>query len=319
MDSVDPTPQDSEDSVIRYSWVDIHRFVDDMLSNLMLDLRQTGVYGIPTGGGVVAAILCSKFSNATPERVVPLDTPRPGCVIVDDIVDSGRTMGRFFSRGGHTCRALFSKPHSPSELCYGSRLVTQYIQFPWEHSGSPDDAVVRLLEYIGEDPTRDGLLDTPRRVTQALREMTSGLHQDPVKILSRSFECESDEMVVVRGIPFWSLCEHHLMPFYGTVDVGYIPTGKVVGLSKIPRAVGCLARRPQIQERMTTEIATSIFTATGLSPAGVGVVVRATHTCMCARGVRSHGNMVTSCLLGCIRDNEATRGEFLSLTRNGPN
>lgn len=177
------------------------------------------------------------------------------------------------------------------------------------------EAAVRvLLADIGEDIERDGLLDTPARFVRALHEMTSGYETDVAALLSTTFTDDYDEMVVVRGVDFHSLCEHHLLGFTGTATVGYIPQPGlgVVGLSKLARLVDAFARRLQVQERMTQQIAQAIDEH--LRPVGVGVVLRARHSCMGCRGVRKPGaEMVTSTLLGAMRDEPQTRAEFLSL------
>src|SRR5262245_15437847 len=176
-------------------------------------------------------------------------------------------------------------------------------------SANVEDAVVTLLRWVGEDPERDGLRDTPARVAKAWREMTSGYDDDPAEILSRTFDESSDEMIILRGISFYSTCEHHLLPFYGTATVGYLP-GKVVGISKLARLVECFARRLQIQERMTRQIAEAV--QTHLEARGVGVVLRAHHLCMGCRGVRQEETeMVTSSMLGTLRIDPASRSEFL--------
>ncbi|HMA29877.1 MAG TPA: GTP cyclohydrolase I FolE [Thermoanaerobaculia bacterium] len=178
-----------------------------------------------------------------------------------------------------------------------------------------EDAVVALLRMIGEDPSRDGLLETPRRVVQALREMTGGYGEDPSEILSKTFEESSDELIVLRGIEFHSTCEHHLLPFYGTASVGYLP-GKVVGISKLARLVHCFARRLQIQERLTRQIADAV--SEHLEARGTAVVVKAHHLCMGCRGVKLPGTeMITSAMLGTLREDAVTRGEFLRLTGAG--
>jgi GTP cyclohydrolase I len=173
-----------------------------------------------------------------------------------------------------------------------------------------------LLRYVGENPQRDGLLQTPDRVARAWLEMTEGYQLNPAQFLSTTFEGESDEMVVLKNIEFTSFCEHHLLPFTGVAHVGYLPSqGRIVGLSKLARVVDVYAKRLQVQERMTSEIANAIDSY--LSPAGVGVVVEGTHSCMCLRGVKkSGGSMITSHLRGTFRENPATRNEFLSLVRN---
>ncbi len=186
----------------------------------------------------------------------------------------------------------------------------EVLEFPTDSAAS--EAVTTILRFIGEDPSRDGLADTPERVLRAWREMTSGYGDDPAEILARTFDETSDEMVVLRNISFHSTCEHHLLPFYGEVSVGYLP-GKVVGISKLARLVDCFARRLQIQERLTRQIADSI--EEHLDARGVGVIVRAHHLCMGCRGVRQQNTeMVTSSMLGTLRSDPMARAEFLRLT-----
>jgi GTP cyclohydrolase I len=172
-----------------------------------------------------------------------------------------------------------------------------------------------VLRQLGEDPCREGLLRTPERVEQALRDLTSGYHKDIREIVNGAlFTVKYDEMVIVKDIEFFSLCEHHLLPFFGKVHVAYLPKDKVVGLSKIPRVVDMFARRLQIQERMTQEIAQSLQQV--LDPLGVGVVCEARHLCMMMRGVeKQHSGAVTSAMLGAFRDRKETRDEFLALVR----
>lgn len=176
---------------------------------------------------------------------------------------------------------------------------------------APLDAVRQLLAWVGEDPTRDGLLDTPKRVCKALREMTSGYDANIAEILSTSFDVQYDSMVVVRDVPFASMCEHHMLPFTGTATVGYIPTERIVGLSKLARLVDAYANRLQVQERMTNQIADALLTH--VQPLGCGVVVRGNHSCMCNRGIKKSGEMVTSTLHGAMRTDPIVRQEFLAL------
>lgn len=172
-----------------------------------------------------------------------------------------------------------------------------------------------LLVRLGEDPERDGLVRTPERMERALEYLTRGYQQDPEKILKDAlFDVSYDEMVIVKDIEMFSLCEHHMLPFFGKVHVAYIPNGKVIGLSKIPRLVDIFARRLQVQERLTTQIAETIQRA--IEPQGVGVVIEARHLCMMMRGVeKQHSAAVTSSMLGVFRDCQQTREEFLSLIR----
>jgi GTP cyclohydrolase I len=172
-----------------------------------------------------------------------------------------------------------------------------------------------LLEAIGEDPEREGLLKTPRRAAEALRYFTRGYHQDVKTVLNNAiFEEQYDDMVIVRDIEFYSLCEHHLVPFFGKCHVGYLPGGKIVGLSKIARLVEMFSRRLQVQERLTHEIAHALNDA--IQPRGVAVVMQARHLCMMMRGVEKQGSqMVTSAVLGAFRERDRTRDEFMSLLR----
>ncbi len=266
------------------TWADIRK--------MAIKLPPGRPYGVPRGGAILAALTGREA-----------DTPDEADYILDDLIDSGRTRAYW--------RSLYpSKPfHALIDKQRNGDL--EWITFPWEVEGKKDieDTVVRQLEFIGEDPTREGLLETPARVIKALGEMTQGYQDSPELILSKVFTQDYDEMVVLKDIEFWSLCEHHLLPFHGRIGIGYIPAGKIVGISKLARLVKCFSRRLQVQERMTQEIAKAI--QSHLKPLGVGVIVQATHLCMAMRGVEEPANMVTSCLLGAFRD--TARPEFLRL------
>lgn len=186
-------------------------------------------------------------------------------------------------------------------------------------STSTEELLRELLVRLGEDPDRQGLQQTPERMRKSLEHLTKGYKEDPDKTLQGAmFEVTYDEMVIVKDIEMFSLCEHHLLPFFGKVHVAYIPAGKVVGLSKIPRLVDIFARRLQVQERLTVQIAETIQKA--IQPLGVGVVVEARHLCVMMRGVeKQHSSAVTSHMLGSFRASDKTREEFLSLIRNGKN
>lgn len=182
-----------------------------------------------------------------------------------------------------------------------------------EETESVADLVRRMIVLLGEDPNREGLRRTPERFEKALRFLTSGYRQDPESILNGAmFSVCYDEMVVVKDIEIYSLCEHHLLPFFGKCHVAYIPSKKVIGLSKIARLVNMFARRLQIQERLTNQVATAIEQR--LSPEGVGVIIEARHLCMVMRGVeKQQSSAVTSAMLGAFRENKQTRDEFLAL------
>ncbi len=186
-------------------------------------------------------------------------------------------------------------------------------------SASYEELIREMLVRLGEDPEREGLIRTPARMQKAMQDLTRGYKEDPEALLRKAlFTVSYDEMVIVKDIEMFSLCEHHMLPFFGKVHVAYIPNGKVIGLSKIPRLIEVFSRRLQIQERLTTQIAETIQKT--IEPQGVGVVIEARHLCMMMRGVeKQHSSAVTSSMLGCFRDEEETRSEFLSLIRQRTN
>ncbi len=190
------------------------------------------------------------------------------------------------------------------------------MSFTGDQSDPIEGYVEGMLKELGEDPARDGLIKTPARVAEAMRFFTQGYQQDPIAILNGAlFDVDYDEMVLIRDIDFYSMCEHHMVPFFGRAHVGYIPDGKVVGLSKIARTVEMFARRLQIQERLTMEIADTIGSV--LQPRGVGVVVEAKHLCMMSRGIAKQNSFaITSSMRGTFESDSKTRSEFMELIRH---
>lgn len=270
------------------------------------------IYPIPRGGvPVVYALLPYVFLTV-------VDDPAVADIFVDDLIDSGRTRDRFMKEyPDKEFFALIDKTDGTQV----SKNASGWVVFPWEvtidgKDRSADDIVVRLLQYIGEDPTRGGLVDTPHRVLKAWQHWTSGYGADIPSIL-KTFEDGADscdEMVVVKDIPFYSHCEHHLAPFFGTVTVAYVPNGRIVGLSKLSRVVSAFARRLQVQERLTNQIADAL--QEHLAPLGVGIVVTARHLCMESRGIERQGSVtITSALRGVMRDSASARSEFLALSK----
>jgi len=209
---------------------------------------------------------------------------------------------------GESSDGAFADPQGLLEPALGAEPGSQRVE----------SAVREILSEIGEDPDRDGLLGTPERVHRMYRELTAGYHVDASRLVNGAiFEVDYSEMVVVKEIPFYSLCEHHLLPFFGSAAVAYIPRGRVIGLSKIPRIVEMFARRLQVQERLTQQIAD--FLQDQLQPRGVGVVIEATHLCAVMRGVRKPGTiMTTSAVLGLFRSADRTRAEFLAHLERRP-
>ena len=175
-----------------------------------------------------------------------------------------------------------------------------------------EDAVTSIILALGEDPAREGLVDTPKRVAQMYAEFFSGIDQDPSEVLTTDFQETHKDVVLLRDVPFFSICEHHFLPFYGSAHIGYVPSGRVVGASKLARSLDVLARRPQLQERLTDQLVDTLYTT--IQPEGVTAVLSAEHMCMSLRGVRKPGSkIVTSASRGSLRTNDATKREFLAL------
>lgn len=266
--------------------------------------NPTKLYGVPRGG-IPAAFAVQAGLVELSRPAVVVDNVMDADYIVDDLIDSGTTREQFSQACGTPFFALFHK-HDPAE----------WFVFPWEggSSGSQEDIVIRTLQAIGEDTTREGLRDTPTRVVKAWQTWFSGYSQKPADVL-KVFEDgaeQCDEMVIETDIPVYSFCEHHMAPIFGVAHVAYIPDGKVVGLSKLARVVDIYARRLQVQERLTNQIATAL--SDHLNPKGVGVILQCRHLCMESRGIERHGVVTTtSALRGAIKQEHETRAEFLSL------
>jgi GTP cyclohydrolase IA len=280
-----------------------------------LENRIVNIYGIPRGGIPTAYAILPFVDNG-----YVTDILAQAHVVVDDIVDSGATIQRYQNIPGKAPSpayiALINKQHDIKPLpTFPDNWRDCWIVFPWEETAEKgiEDHITRLLQFVGEDVTRGGLLETPARVAKAWQHWTKGYSQNAAEIL-KTFEDgaeKHDQMITVKDIPFYSHCEHHMAPFFGTADVAYIPNGKIVGLSKLSRLVGVFAHRLQVQERLTDQIADALME--GLSPLGVGVTVRARHLCMESRGVCQQGHhTVTTALRGAIKTNTVARQEFLN-------
>jgi GTP cyclohydrolase I len=270
------------------------------------------MFPIPRGGVPAAYAL-----KAADYRFEIVNDPAEADFFIDDLIDSGTTMQRWCDKYPEKpFIALIDKSGNT-----GSEFAKGWIVFPWERGDEKEtegieDNIIRLLQYIGEDPKRGGLLDTPKRVAKAWSDWSAGYGVD-IPALLKTFEDGADgcdEMVVVKDIPFYTHCEHHMAPFFGTATIAYIPDGRIVGLSKLPRVVNAFARRLQVQERLTNQIADAI--QTNLHPKGVGVVIRARHLCMESRGIQQQGHhTITSALRGVMRESAEARAEFLDLAR----
>lgn len=298
------------------TWAEARNLALELAERMANDYpEKRAICGVPRGGHFAALLI----AVAGYHHIV--DTPDEADIVVDDIIDSGKTREGWIAKTGKTFYALVDKL-DPTQG-YGELWVV----FPWERGDEGEggeDNVRRLLQVIGEDPDREGLRETPKRFIKSLKELCAGYQETPANHLTKSFDVKDadvgvgsyDQLIMSGPLPFTSLCEHHLALFEGHAWLAYIPSlskGRVVGLSKLARLLDGYAKRLQVQERLTMQIANDMEGV--LKPEGVAVVIRARHTCQCARGVRKDGRMLTSAMRGVFKTSESARNEFLQLTR----
>ena len=290
---------ESNDRSIKLSWKEIYNAIDLFLNKL--ENKKHKVYGIPRGGQVVAGML--GFCN---EKIIVVDNPNKADIIVDDLYDSGTTYNKW--------KKLY--PDKDFYFLFDKRekeYKGKWLEFPWEESGEKEveENVIRLLEFYGEDVNREGLKDTPKRYIKFFKEFLN-----PPEWNCTTFESEEyDEIIAQTNIPFYSLCEHHIAPFFGYATIAYIPDKRIVGLSKLARTLETFSRRLQNQERITTQIAE--FLKDKLNPRGVAVILKAKHLCMEMRGVKKHDTWTTtSKMIGFFKDDEKARNEIMQIHNN---
>lgn len=286
--------------MIRLTYQDLEQASYGLAATIPTTKYKT-IYAIPRGGLYPATVI-ARFLK------IPL-VEKPGdpttCLIVDDLEDSGSTIKPFLEKGYDTA-VLYSKEQPNSTYAF-ERIGQEWLEFPYEQTERDEaDNIIRLLETLGENPNREGLKETPQRVMKFYREFLT-----PPEFNFTTFDGETyDEMIIQKDIPFFSLCEHHLAPFFGTATVAYIPNGKIVGLSKLARTVDLYARKLQNQERITSQIAERLQEE--LEPLGVAVTLSARHFCMEMRGIKTHDVATTTTkLLGAFKDKPEARAEFL--------
>lgn len=272
--------------------------------------KYDGVFGIPRGGQYPASMVAQELGL---KMVYNPAEVTPSVMVVDDLVDSGKTMGDFREKFGCDFAAIYIKDGIPAMPDYfGSKMPREWLVFPDEHENDIEDNFRRFLEFVGEDPTREGLVETPRRMRKAYEEVFSGYRMDPKSLVKTFTQGTCREMVILRNAEYVSFCEHHMFPFFGHCSIGYIPNDKVIGVSKLARLLDCYAKRMQIQERLTSQIAD--FLEKELNARGVYVVCEGVHFCMKGRGVKKQdSSMITSAIRGEFMENAAMRAEFLSL------
>jgi len=264
------------------------------------------IYGVPRGGTILAAVMAENYPDC-----YQFVSHLPCHVIVDDIIDSGRTRDDY--------RKQF--PNVPFvaavDKTTGRDKDIGWVVFPWEEHLADEDAtdpVVRILEHIGENPRREGLLETPERIVRSWKELYSGYDQDPASVLKTFYDGACDEMVLLKDIEFYSMCEHHMLPFSGKAHIAYIPSGMVVGISKLARLLEIFSRRLQIQERIGQQVTAALMEH--LRPKGAACVLEAQHLCMTCRGIgKQHSVMVTSSLRGAFLKKPEARAELMGLIR----
>lgn len=293
--------------MIKISSNELKEMVKD-LSNKITE-KFENIYPIPRGGYAIAIEL-AKILNIpiiTNEKEITENT-----LIVDDLIDSGKTLKKFTQKKA----VLFVKNDKEKSVDYFvTKIINEWVKFPDEKENEIQEHLERILQYIGEDTSREGLLETPKRMQRAYDEIFAGYKQNPKDLMKTFTEGTCKEMVILKNCEFYSTCEHHFLPFFGHISIGYIPNKKVIGISKLARLVDCFSKRMQIQENMTTQIAECIMKE--LDAKGVMVVCQAQHFCMKSRGIKKQeASMVTSAIRGVFETNIALRQEFMALIRN---
>lgn len=274
------------------------------------------VYGIPRGGQYPAAMLAQDMGKKLIFDPSEIDGKT---LVVDDLCDSGATVAKFHEEHPDSKFAVVYLKEGRSDFdwlihgaVFGKCADDNWVVFPDEHDGGIEENAKRVLQYIGEDVNREGLLETPKRMRRAWDEIFAGYKTDPHDLVKTFVQGTCKEMVILKRCEFYSTCEHHFFPFFGHCSIGYIPNKKVIGVSKLARLLDCYSKRMQIQERMTTQIAD--FLEQELEARGVYVVCEGQHFCMTSRGVKKQdASMVTSAIRGEFMENAAMRAEFLSL------
>jgi GTP cyclohydrolase I len=292
---------------IRYlSWDAVQSYADAAFAKVEFKSHPIKVYGVPRGG-MIATTFLSRVSDY--KKFIAVELPEFADVILDDIVDSGRTREEYKNKYPDVPFVALIDKTADSGKWKGV-----WIQFPWECSLEDDSkhTVQRILEQIGEDPSREGLRETPERVVRSWKELFAGYSQDPVALFKTFEEGACDEMVLLKDIEFYSTCEHHMLPFYGKAHVAFIPDGRVIGVSKLARLLDVFARRLQIQERIGTQVTDILMEH--LKPKGAACILEAQHFCMTSRGVQKQNSvMVTSSLRGAFIKDSSARAELMGL------
>lgn len=299
-------------NTIFYCSPEVFKIESKKLAIKINPVHYTSIYGVPRGG-VYVAIQLSELLNLP---IVEKDKIHKATLIVDDLIDSGQTRNRY---PDNDFACLYNKPHTPpfQKHTYVSATIDGWIEFFWEkaiNEHPAEDAITRIIELIGEDPNREGLLETPKRIIKSYETLFSGYKQNPEDIIKTFAADQYDQMVLLKDIEIYSMCEHHMLPFIGKAHIAYIPDKKVIGISKLARIADMFARRLQIQERLTDNIASTLMKY--LEPKGAACVIEAYHLCTRMRGVsKQNSMMITSSLKGAFLIDSKARQEFMELIK----
>lgn len=280
----------------------------DLLASKINKKDFKNVYGIPRGGYAVAIELgkALKLPVITDEAEIT-----KGTLIVDDLIDSGKTLSAYPK---NKKAVLFVKHGKEKKVDYYGAIADDWVKFPDEPEEEVQEHITRVMQYIGEDVSREGLIETPKRVQRAIDEIFAGYKQNPKDLMKTFKQGTCQEMVILKNCEFYSTCEHHMFPFFGHISIGYIPNKKVIGVSKLARLADLFAKRMQIQERMTSQIADTLMEE--LDAKGVYVVCEGVHFCMRSRGVKKQdASMITSAVRGIFKKDPKARQEFLTLIK----
>lgn len=300
---------------IVYSWINFFKDIEIIINNKEWNVwRFASIYGVPRGGISLALVLSQKLGIPFYQDKTEVTNHT---LIVDDIIDSGKTR-KYYSKNYFLSLHGSNQDSSLEEHTYivNPHNKGEWIVYPWETNETvgPTDNVLRMIQAIGDDPSRPGLIDTPKRVVKSWDEIYVGYNQKPEEIITVFDNENYDEIVLLKDIEVYSMCEHHILPFIGKAHIGYIPNKKIIGISKLARILEIYARRLQIQERLCHNVVNCIEKL--ISPLAVGCVIEAQHLCMRMRGVNKQNSiMTTSALKGGFMDNPAAREEFMRLIR----
>lgn len=298
----------SETNKYKVTWNEFERLCDILGEEIKNNKNYDYIYPIPKNGMFVAERL---------SRILEIPVIHEGkyfyekdILIVDDLIDSGTTLFSFLDDKA----VLFVKNNNEDKVNYFVEKTDKWVVFPWEKEDDIEDTIIRQLEYIGEDPTREGLIETPKRVKNSWKELYAGYQMNIDEVFKTFEKGTCDEMVILKDCEFYSTCEHHMLPFFGKINIGYIPGEKIIGISKLARLVEVFSRRLQIQEVMVAQIADILMEK--LRAQGVIVTCEAQHFCMTSRGIKKQSSkMITSAVRGLFSTNDQARNEFLNLIK----